>query len=1127
MAIEVASFKKIVPMVYAYTAPGVSYLDGWTKVGYTESQTVEERVRQQTHTAHIRAKIEWKNPARYNDESEEYFTDHDFHAFLEHSGIERDPKTEWFHKDPASLRMMLLNFADRKVAKDESAEKVPYVLRAEQAEAVARTKAYFERGGTEFLWNAKPRFGKTLSAYDLVLQMGLTSVLVVTNRPAIANSWAEDFRKFIADEDIVFVSDTDSLAGKPGVYTREEYVNYLLAHPDTNVKMVAFESLQGLKGSTYFGGSFEKLAWMAKDAYVDKQGNTQRGMHFDLLIIDEAHEGVDTVKTERAFVNIDRKYTLYLSGTPFKALANQRFSEEQIYNWSYADEQRAKANWKGEGFNPYERLPRLSMFTYRLSNMIYDTISQGAQISEDETVDFAFDLNEFFRVDEAGRFVHAEEVKKFLHCLVTNEKYPFSTEKLREELPHTLWLLDRVASAKALARLLENDPAFRDYEVVLAAGDGSLNPDEKEREKAIDRVRKAIAENPRTITLSVGQLTVGVTIPEWSGVLMLCNWSSPAQYMQAAFRAQNPCKMKRSMIQNGKALTTYVRKETAYVFDFDPARTLIIFDEFANNLSPRTASGAGTSEDRKENIRELLNFFPVIGEDDEGRMVELDAAKVMTIPTDLKSSEVVRHGFMSNFLFQNISNIFGAPSVVRDILENLTPAFEENKKKGPMSDISSVTLDENGDVEVPTEKVIGTAKDLFGKKVYGKMEKDVAKAFSSLTEVGKEEAPVIEKVEAAADRAAEALTETTTKHVVEKVSESNLVSKAETNRIEREIKNKIEAKTETAKADFKQAAQVAAVNRENKIQAAKTDAEVAKANEEYNNDFNKAMSDLQASMVSMKNDIIQNTPKETAERIERNKAEKEKRTIEDDVRARLRGFTRTIPSFLMAYGNENLTLANFDTCTDENVFKEVTGITTEQFRFLRDGGPYRDEETGEEKQYPGHHFDEVVFDRSILKFLSKKAELADYFDENLTEDIFDYIPPQKTNQIFTPRVVVEKMADELEKNHPGCFDNPNYTFADLYMKSGMYITEIVKRLYRSKKMKKLYPKDEVRIRHILECQVYGLAPTEIIYRIATNYILGFGPELLENVETHFAKGDAAAAAKQGKLKDLVEEKFFK
>ena len=161
----------------------------------------------------------------------------------------------------------------------------------------------------------------------------------------------------------------------------------------------------------------------------------------------------------------------------------------------------------------------------------------------------------------------------------------------------------------------------------------------------------------------------------------------------------------------------------------------------------------------------------------------------------------------------------------------------------------------------------------------------------------------------------------------------------------------------------------------------------------------------------------------------------------------------------------------------------------------------------------------------MREFLRKKEVLADYFDETLSEDIFDYIPPQKTNQIFTPRAVVEKMADELEANHPGCFDNPAYTFADLYMKSGLYITEIVKRLYRSPKMKALYPKDEDRIRHIMEHQVYGLAPTKIIYRIATNYILGFDPNLDESLRGHFAEGDAAAAAKEGKLSELVNAAF--
>lgn len=285
------------------------------------------------------------------------------------------------------------------------------------------------------------------------------------------------------------------------------------------------------------------------------------------------------------------------------------------------------------------------MFTYQLSNMIYDQVKQGLDLSgEDGSVDYAFDLNEFFSTNESGTFLHEAEIIKFLHALSTNEKYPYSTPELRQELSHTLWLLNRIDSAKALAKLLKRDPVFREYEVILAAGDGKLEENDA-AEKAFDRVKNAIAAHDKTITLSVGQLTVGVTIPEWSGVLMLCNLQSPSSYMQAAFRAQNPC----ILTKNGQRM----RKETAYIFDFDPARTLIIFDEFANNLSPATANGKGTGDDRKANIRELLNFFPVLGEDEGGRMVELDAAQVLSIPRKLKSQEVVRHGFMSNFLFQN------------------------------------------------------------------------------------------------------------------------------------------------------------------------------------------------------------------------------------------------------------------------------------------------------------------------------------------------------------------------------------------------------------------------------------------------------------------------------------------
>ena len=226
----------------------------------------------------------------------------------------------------------------------------------------------------------------------------------------------------------------------------------------------------------------------------------------------------------------------------------------------------------------------------------------------------------------------------------------------------------------------------------------------------------------------------------------------------------------------------------------------------------------------------------------------------------------------------------------------------------------------------------------------------------------------------------------------------------------------------------------------------------------------------------------------------------------------------------MAYGDSNLTLANFDDYTEDDVFLEVTGITEENFRFLRDGGDYVNEETGETEHFDGHLFDEVVFNDSIQEFLKKREQLANYFDETLTEDIFDYIPPQKTNQIFTPKWVVAKMVDELEANNPGCFDDPGLTFADLYMKSGLYITEIVKRLYKSEGLKEAFPNDNDRIRHILNKQVYGMAPTRIIYLIATNYILGFDPELKEGSH-NFVQADAAEAAKNNQLQNLVDYYF--
>ena len=224
----------------------------------------------------------------------------------------------------------------------------------------------------------------------------------------------------------------------------------------------------------------------------------------------------------------------------------------------------------------------------------------------------------------------------------------------------------------------------------------------------------------------------------------------------------------------------------------------------------------------------------------------------------------------------------------------------------------------------------------------------------------------------------------------------------------------------------------------------------------------------------------------------------------------------------MAYDEGQLTLENFDKNIEDDVFKEVTSITLDEFRFLRDGGDYT--ENGMQKHFDGHLFDEVVFNDSLNEFRNKREQLANYFDDAQTEDIFDYIPPQKTNQIFTPKWVVRKMVDLLEKENPQIFEDPTKTFADLYMKSGLYITEIVRRLYNNAGMRRQIPDDRERIRHILRHQVYGFAPSRIIYLIATRCILGFDPSLRPE-QSNFRQVDTIPWAKEIRMEELIEREF--
>ena len=1107
---ELKSYTAIDPKIYAYQTPGVVKHEGWTKIGEARRQSVEARIKQQTQTVGVDWELRWVRPARYADGAD--FRDKDFHAYLERQGVEREwdeetrRKREWFRIGGEESLERFETFV-RRGAPPKGKEMASYFLRNEQAEAVLRAREWFEGGGEAFLWNAKPRFGKTLTAYDLVRQMHCKKVMVVTNRPAVSSGWVEDFFKFIAwqEPSLLFLSENEEAKkGRPGVLSRKAYLAKLDAQDpkEEPYGFVVFESMQGLKGSRYFGGKFEKLKWLTE-------------IDFDLLIIDEAHEGVETERADFAIEQLSHRHRLHLSGTPFKQLASGAFTPENTFTWSYVDEQEMKEAWAGEENNPYEDKPTLRMFTYQLSPMVETEVRRGF----DTDHKYAFDLMEFFATDKNGGFVYKEEVRNFLRTLTTNEKYPFGTPALREQLRHTIWVLNRVASVKALKKMMEEaGSVFKDYAIILAAGDGKSLDDENEviPMSTLDRVKKAIKDDTKpTITLSVGQLTVGVTVPEWTGILMLNECKSPAAYFQATFRVQNPD----TKLRDGKLYM----KEEAYVFDFNPTRTLTLFEQLASETVPVEATAGETPEQRRERkIRKLLNFFPVIGEDEQGRMVSLDVGQVLSIPRRLKCQEVVRRGFMSNFLFHNVANLFQNPGAYEDILNRMPEAddFHGTKKNPEEVMLGGVQVDGNGNVQVPENTVIGTATDLFGDKVYGVEGAGDRKGPQPLPPPPpppgvSEPTGLTESTKAYVKEVMGQVRESIVGPVADKLGLKPADRKAVERQVERGMKQAVAAADRAYRAQKKEA--------ERAFEQAKADApdEAALAALEVDHQATLAELDKQrqeaveTAAAAYEQGLYLEVPRMalTAQ------AEAEKQSVEKQVRDRLRGFSRTIPSFLMAYGDDKLELANFDQYVEPEVFKEVTGITLEEFRLLRDGGTLNGQEV------EGHLFEETVFNDSVKAFLEKKRKLANYLSEEAEEDIFDYIPPQKTNQIFTPREVVVRMVDTLERENPGCFDNPDYTFADLYVKSGLYLAEIAKRLFRSAAMKARFPEDRVRLEHIFTQQLYAMAPTAIIHRIVLAYLLDFDPNLRKRAAPHFALADAAAAAQADRLPALVQEVF--
>lgn len=564
----------------------------------------------------------------------EAFRDHDVHQVLIRSGIKRHffdtehKANEWFGVDLETAKKAISAVKEGRsslLSSEITESKSPIVFRPEQADAIKRTIKQFKTGN-QMLWNAKMRFGKTLTALQVAKECEFKHTLILTHRPVVRDGWFEDFGKIFYDTDYVFGSKTNG-------EKIEDLVN-------SDKKFVYFASMQDLRGSDAVGGKFDKN----EDIFHTK---------WDFVVIDEAHEGTLT-KLGQAVIETINEMSNYpkilrLSGTPFNLL--DKFKEAEIFTWDYVMEQREKKNWLQKYFgdaNPYADLPELKIFTYNLDKLI------GGYI---DVEDGAFNFREFFRTwtgnvqkdfkpmpngVNVGDFVHKTDVRRFLDLLCKSDKnsnYPFSTEEYRAYFRHSLWMVPGVKEAKALSALLKAHPAFGSgaFNIVNVAGSGDEEIDSKD---ALDAVRHAFGSNPDetySITISCGRLTTGVTVPEWTAVFMLAGTfsTSASSYLQTIFRVQSPANI------NGKV------KERCFVFDFAPDRTLKMVAE-AGRLSTKTGN---TSNDRKI-MGEFLNYCPVIAVEGSN-MRQYNVDSMLQQLKRAYTDRVVRNGFDDKNLYND------------------------------------------------------------------------------------------------------------------------------------------------------------------------------------------------------------------------------------------------------------------------------------------------------------------------------------------------------------------------------------------------------------------------------------------------------------------------------------------
>ncbi len=587
----------------------------------------EKRIKEYTSAAGIRYNLLYTELAINN--KGESFNDYAVHDVLMRSGIKKKVfgenirANEWFLTDTETVINAIKAVREGKSslrADEKTSGHNPIHLRAEQNQAVKDTIAHFKKYD-KMLWNAKMRFGKTVSALTLFKEMDKASkAIIITHRPDVLKGWYEDFEK-------IFYSDSEY---KFGSKTLGENLNSLKSWIDAGHKGIYFASIQDLRGSQSVGGSFDKNDEIFR-------------IDWDLLIVDEAHEGTQTQLGEAVVNELKKPSTklLQLSGTPFNLFDDD--ISKGVFTWDYIMEQRAKEEWKEEllGPNPYAGLPRMNILTYDIS----DVDPRYSSYTEDKY----FNFREFFRVGENGSFLHHDDVLAFLNLLCKKDdesNYPFSTEEYRKNFKHTFWMLPGVKEARALSEMLHTHPILGAFHIVNVAGEGdNSNEYDYEREqRALDQVKNAIAKYPNgTITLSCGRLSTGVTVPEWTAVFMLAGSYSTAaaSYMQTIFRVQSPANI------NGRI------KEECYVFDFAPDRTLKVLAE-AVKVSAK--AGKTTSNDRKI-MEDFLHFCPIISVSGS-RMSTYDVSGMLQQLKRAYIDRAVRTGFEDNNLFnQELLNL--------------------------------------------------------------------------------------------------------------------------------------------------------------------------------------------------------------------------------------------------------------------------------------------------------------------------------------------------------------------------------------------------------------------------------------------------------------------------------------